>query len=480
MSAASEAAAPAASGRGDQAIAAAIALALVLLYAATQQSTYYADARGLLNIVMSGQWAMHNLAYVPCVHVLRALLAPLVGADPEPAMRVISVASGALGTALLYLAARRIALSRSAALAGTALAGLSPLVWFYATVAEKYALYYFVCALGLWFLAGLERRRVLGANALPLAFLLVALWFTHMTGCLWGPALALIALRGPGGWRLPRWWWLAPFVGLGGVALWWTLVPSAAFGGSYVGMGVQGLQSAWNFESLWREFLLPVAMLAPAGIAAWLHGTWQRLSDRAASSAPSLVPGAAALAVLTFVALIVGLPLATRGAYYLGALPWLALLACRAGALCGRVGLALCALLVVAQAWLGWRWVHELDHGYRGEEWIPTLAEELGNRGLVLGLEHWEWVEIMGHSRIDAVSLRSNQVTLDPGLPSTLDFARGLIDVHRARGHAIVLTRSLVEEPSARPLLDGLVARHGPWRAGRRHEYVVLVPGDAR
>jgi hypothetical protein len=180
--------------------------------------------------------------------------------------------------------------------------------------------------------------------------------------------------------------------------------------------------------------------------------------------------------VATYVALIVGLPLDNRGAYYLGALPWLALAASYATTAGGRAGPALAALLIVAQSWLGWRWVHELDHGYRSEAWVPTLADELGNRGLVLGLENWEWVEVMGHSRIDSVSLNSTQVPMNPAAPETLAFACGLIERNRSRGRAVALTRWLVEDAAAKPLVAGLVERYGALRPGRKPEYWLLVP----
>ncbi len=176
----------------DLALAAAVALAFLGVYAATWQPAWYGDGVGLLNATAKREYGPAH----PLMPAFARVIAHLVpGLGPVSAVRVAMLASAAPALGLCFLVARRMNAGRGAALGATVLAGVSPAVWFFATTVEVHVVHLAVaaavCLAALHLGAAAE-----GGRALPLlgvaatAPLLVP---SHASGVLLIPGIAGLA-----------------------------------------------------------------------------------------------------------------------------------------------------------------------------------------------------------------------------------------------------------------------------------------------
>lgn len=172
----------------------------LLLYAALGQHVFYkTDGISLVAYARSGPlWgAVHHALYLPALHAFDLAVAPLSGSAYRSALWFSALGS-AVGVAFAHAGAARLGFERARAALFTALVGLAPAVFFFATVVEYHGPFFGAAGLAFWAMTCVAQRPTpLRALALGLATYFAA--SVHATGHLL-PALTctwLLALRFP-------------------------------------------------------------------------------------------------------------------------------------------------------------------------------------------------------------------------------------------------------------------------------------------
>jgi len=252
------------------------------LYAGFAQERLFGDGSRLVN---GFSWPLGERPW-EFAHVLYPVLSrgfyalPFVS-TPAEAMTWLSVVSGALGLALVFLALVRFGSPRAEALLLTAMAGTSPLLLFFSTTIEVHAPHFFTVALALFVLSCGARVFCVG-TFVGLVFL-IPVELSHKTGVLLTPAFVAVLwgrLWARGDWNARRAVWLAGGVSL---AFLFALVLAAhlrgqtvwaevANDGRHVGhywtvMGPRGYFEMW-VQPLGFLWVIPVWILFSSG---WRH-----------------------------------------------------------------------------------------------------------------------------------------------------------------------------------------------------------------
>jgi hypothetical protein len=442
-------------------IALAAALLLLVLYQVLRQHSFWGDARYLMHIVPREGWTYHQLGYLLVARLSYWTLGPLFGGDPEPVLSLLSALCASVSAFLVYFGARTAGCRIASAALTTLLFVLAPSVWFYATSIEIHTLQLVaVCATILWVLRA-ERDGRLGESALVPTVLLCFLFATHTTSSLWAPALAFLCLRGAGRWSFPR-RVLPSLVLLAAVAAGWAWLNTSGPEGSQVGVFQAGMAlnhlTDWHFERGWNELIAPSGVLVALMLVALLV---QLSRDPRALGKP--LSTALVLLFLAYLPFAFSLPIAERGAYYISLVPVCAIACARIFEGYGRVWLVAGCVLVVVQAGLAHRHVHEWEHDYPGAEWLEPLFEDTGDRGLVLAFEEWELEAVERHSHMYAVGPKMATTILDFGDPETVAAALAELSRRARNGEPVAITRSLWEreEPQVRAFVQAVVETLG-------------------
>ncbi len=370
------------SSRADLAVAAAFALAAGLLFAATLQTRMYGDGGGLVSMLASGEGhRYHNVLYLP---YLRAFDALVPGDEPIRTATLASALAAALGCGATWLVARGLGAAREGAALATALAAVTPAVWFFATTVEVAAPHFAAVALCAAIVLRAPWRRPWLALALVAAtFPLLAL--THQTAVLLGPGwVALVAYARA---RVAPPFGAAFVLGVVGPLLLAALV-ATLLAASWYRTGELALVDstvtsvldeytgiATPADFLWPGWMRPLALVLPLALA----GAWTLRREPLALTA-LLVSCAIPFAFFTW---WWGVP--ENGAYFLGTLPFYAALVARAAdALRPAARRALFAVALVVQALLGRAYVAEWDRGYDPYERVEHVRAALGESGVLL------------------------------------------------------------------------------------------------
>ena len=458
----------------DRAIAVGVFLGCAALFTLARQHAYWSDGRFLIRFVELGTWRYHHVAYLPLAHALAQLTPPFLGADPEPALFLLSALAAASGCALTFLAARRAGATLPAALVAAAALASAPCAWFYATCIEVHALMLAAAGGVTWWALGTARDPNERRSALPPALALCALAAAHQIGVLWAPALAVLACRTRHGWRRPR--HLVPALALVAafVALWF-LVNSASDLGTFVVRRAarEGLAELSALR-LVRSFWLAGGPLGVVALALVLHAV---LTSRHALRRPLALAGAALLGAFLWPALTLG---SSSGGIFLSLLPPAAVvLAHGLSQARARVVVAVALVLLSLQLLLARERVRRWEEDYPGAAWAPALRAELGADGLVLVNDWDDFEAVFRHAGLNTLALIPGGAghlvdpdSADARIPIFLGTDGK--DVDRVR---IAIPRSYWE--NVRPgeealLVDRFVQRYGTPGPGQRPEYLIF------
>jgi hypothetical protein len=136
----------------------------------------------------------------------------------------------------------------------------------------------------------------------------------------------------------------------------------------------------------------------------------------------------------------------------------------------------LASLAVVFQLAVAWKQYSEWELDYPGSEWIPTLMEETGDRGVLVTGERWEWDAVQFHTMLIGISPTMPQ---KPGSNAPVrgeDLVMQYMRRGISRGNAVGVTRSFweSEDPRAIEWQDKLREDFGEPVDGRRPEYLLF------
>jgi hypothetical protein len=284
----------------DASIAAALFVALLLVFHGLAQDTTYGDGAPML-VVFAREGAYRvlwqHVLHFPVGFALRWLG---VGDTAFESLRAVSVVSGAAGAALAYILFRAWRCSRAAALGGSLLLALSPAWVFYSTTIEVHALHaacfaFAACAVVLapW------QRPWLAAALSALALPLVSL--SHQSGPILGAGLLAMVQVGRERRGLSPLGWRALCLGIGPLYL--AMLAGAFAWGAVLGGSTVTDQVISNaaqvsffhnhseietFAALWLEpFYVLVPLLLVACVSTRL-GRWRSMAI-GATLIPSLV-----------------------------------------------------------------------------------------------------------------------------------------------------------------------------------------------
>lgn len=475
-----EATREAAGGARDRWIALALFAAATALYLATRQDYFFGDGRGLIDRANSGGLRGHNLAYLPLAQLARALCAPFAGADAERALYTLSAVCAALAVALSYAMLRTAATSVATAVLAALLVAVTPVVWFHGTCIEVLAPHLLIATAALWLLVRAAAADRLRGDALVPAVAGALVVGSHMSGALWVPALAWIALC-DGRARVPRRLVAGLAVALAIGVAWYLSQTDARASGALIGLSTSGLFAARDASAFSRELARPLGVLCIVVPLAWLA-----LARARATLAPAdrALAAPSAIVVATYVFVVTGLALHERGAYYIGCVPWLAWVAARGLEALPRgprasIARAAVALALALQAGSGWSFVREIDERYPRPPWIDALVDEIGADGVLLARTQEERVAVLAHSRLQCFALHAPAgVDLRVGDltgPDGRAVAAQILAWCRASGRKVALTRSLLDAPDAAEVLRGLDAQPGRLTAGMDPRYSLLA-----
>lgn len=354
-------------------------------YTLTLQPTIRMDGPNLVDGFLYDEprhWI--HVGYLPVVRFLGDVLRLRDSIIP---LRLISLLAAALGVVLVFGLARRFGAPRPKALFAAALVGLSPALWFHATLIEVHALHFGAVAVSAFATLCLSRSRPLLSSAV-LGACAAVLFFSHQSGVLLLPGWALLAAcacASPDGeTRRPR-ALLASAVALG-LGLGLALIVSGGMhksGGlvQEVEAGAQfvaGNEVAFDARFAWEELLVPLGLLLPAALAGAVAGPLGRGTRFALG-----------LLIVPSIVFFLWWGQVSSGGYLLGVLPFVGVLASLAPGPPRRWALPVAAVALCFQAWLGFGSLHlaqqrELDA--LGRARAEHVRELVGEEGYLFSL----------------------------------------------------------------------------------------------
>jgi len=303
-------------------IALLLAFACAALYEASQQRTLVDDGFDLGTYLDSHE--PHRRIWMHVLYLPLGRLVAAAGAGPGPyhVLGMLSAVAGALGLAALWLALRANGARISIAFTLALITGLTPVVWFYSTTVEVHAVHFAFVSIALCTVLLVPWRRTVLAHALA-SLACSGLFLSHQTGVLLVPALALLSLHAQRrqGLELDTRRALLRLVGCYGLA---TLLAIGLErwlrGGGDARTPLEFIR-VYGGESAslgwWtRELLVPLGLLLPLALVA--------LALRQGSLELRRAVGAALLVAIAFFG---WWGVETRGGYFIGLVPFLALLA---------------------------------------------------------------------------------------------------------------------------------------------------------
>lgn len=368
-------------GRRDLGAALALAVATTLLYAATAQTRMHGDASWMVEALVERREVQ---VHVFAGWVYRMFTGVFSGVDPIRAAYWLSHLFAGVGCGAVFLLCRAFGAGRRAAAAATVLVAVSPALWFFATTVEVHALHFGVVATFACCVVFAPWRRPLVALALVCA-LFPLVYVSHQMSVWLGFGWVLLArasVERLGG----RMRWREALLGVGPLLLfvlaaaivWVGWLRSGRIGWD-VGHEQRILEaytaSGYALEMAWRGWLLPLGCLVPLGIAACFRSR----------GAPPVRALAAAFLVPPLLFLLFLYPVPERGGFFLGSVPFLALLISVGG---GRrwTGLVLGACLLQA-VWARTS-IDAWDRGFDPRARAERLEQVLGERGVLLVADH--------------------------------------------------------------------------------------------
>lgn len=341
-------------------------------YGLAQQGRFTGDGAGLATMFTTGG-KYYNVLYLPLARALDA-----VGSfERFGALRWLSSGCAAVGLGGTFLVARAFGARRDGALVATLLLGASPALVFFATTVEIHAVHFAAVALVACVTLFAPWQRPALALALT-ALVFPLLYWTQQTAVLLGPGWLLLVQVARTRVAAPFRWTTLVFV-VGPVLL------TALFGA----LGVAALQrgvslldvirlpleqvetqlemplagSAW-----WNEWIRPLGVLVPAGLAA--------CCVLRARSFEKLAIGALLLPGIAFFS---WWGVCEDGGYFLSTDPFLvALVGLGWNRFGGSKGASLLAIpLLFLQGSLSYQKVHAYDSRYDVEERMRLLGETI-------------------------------------------------------------------------------------------------------
>ena len=268
----------------DAGIAIGLMAAFATLFLATFQGRVYGNDGAILC-----EWAvLPEHAYNGYHNVLFVRLAQWCSAafpteDPLAPTEFLVACSAAIGLGISYLCCRLVGCQRRGSVLATAALGLSPAMWFFATVVEVHATHFMLGASGLLVVLAAPWSRP--ALATLLSSVPIALtYLSHQSAPALGFAWVAAAQYG----RLRR--GLPPFrmLALGGIGMGFLVAlligrcTSNAIRGEGFALGLNALAGtveAWQENRPWQVFIdevsLPLSLMLLLGVVGWLAGAAQ-------------------------------------------------------------------------------------------------------------------------------------------------------------------------------------------------------------
>jgi len=392
-------------GKRDAWIAAALALALGVLYALTFQRRFYNDGPPLTEMHVLGTRTFHtHVLYLPLCDLVTRVMG---SADPLRALRLLSVVPAALGCGFAFLVLRTFGAQVFGALVAVLLLALSPALWFFATTIEVHALLFGTVTLValVTLLAPWERRPRLALALVALLFPL--LYWAHESAFVLGLGWVLLVqyARARHGTAFT---WRGLLLGVGPLLLFTLLLGFAAANvarsGSLAGavhsvrmqLAVPGYQPAPDRSVLLREWLMPLGVLVPLALLG------ARELRRAAWRAPAI-----AALVLFPLAFFAWWTVLERGGYFLGSDAFLLV---PVGLFLGRwsrVKGILALVLLAGQATYARGKIDAFDRGWDPGERVAQVRDALGGSGLLLSTVGFAPTVHIDLPAVEEFSLRS-------------------------------------------------------------------------
>lgn len=372
----------------DCAIALLLAVAIAALHFATSMGRVFGGDGAMLSLwTASPEHAYHqyhNTLYLPAARLCAAVLPRgLLTApdDPLAVAKVLSAAAAGIGCAFSFLCCRLLGAKRWTAVAGTALIGVAPGLWFFGSTIEVHAVHFAVVAFSALVTLVLPWRRPVLATALAAAVFVIPC-LSHQTAPLLGPGWILLvqcARRRVG----------PPFSPMALLAIGAALLAAVAVGHVLVqwqrGLGfgmdpgglaatVEGWYRGFRPRLVWTEVLEPLFVCVPVAFVACC---WRGI-DR-------WLRACAALTLLSLIAGVLWWGITERGGYLLGGAFLLAALsACLWSVLPRRIAVATAVLAIGVQAVAGWHYLRDYDSGYQVEDRVARVRTHLGTSGVLL------------------------------------------------------------------------------------------------
>jgi hypothetical protein len=458
-----------AAGRRDALLAWGLFLILCLVYTACAQEAYWSDGRTLVRLVSEGHWSYFHALYLPVAQIFRPLTSWIFGGDLERTLKLLSAVATAAAVALFYLSGRTLGLRQRSAVGGALLFAAAPSVWFYATTIEIHALQLLVAAGALLWAVRAQRAGRLGRDLLVPMLFLCGLMGTHLSGLMCAPALLACAFLGQGEPRIPRRVLPGLLVVLACCVGWYVMHSGASAPFRNFETAASGVFTRFKPSMLWRGPILSSGLFYFLFLPACLYSL--RTEPRVFRRPLAL---AAALLIAAFLPFAMAFILPERGAYFLCALPVIAITVVRGlerlGALAAPLFLALVPVHVAWSLRDVWVWQHD----YPGAEWAVPLVEEAEGQGLVIARYNWERAAIRLHSQMAALSPSVN--LQEENVPAVERAVLAVVRETRRLGLPVFLLRSLYEsdEPRAEHLVEQLVEMCGEPRPGRHPAYLVF------
>lgn len=367
----------------DRLIALGLGALACLVFAGTLQARFYSDGPGLVAIAAGEPIPvrMHAL-YIPALVGFRGLLD---GLDGLHAYTLFSAICGGLACGGVYLIGRFFGLGRGLAVAGSVLAAVSPVQWFFATTVEVHSLHFLavVCAALVTLCAPWKRFGLaLGLSALALCLAFSA----HETSVLLGPGWVALCAFAAG--RQGRAIGVKRCLFVVGPVLLASLV-TVLFVLKAMRSAPEGANSnleldmllAFHGSSSWGEHLW-MGVIAPLGVLGGL--LFVGLGRRGMLDSAKLSLGLLILVPLGF---LIWWRVSERGAYFVMCLPFLAPLSVAGLASFSWKPrtLALClGSLLVAQATAARLLISDFDQGLDPQQRFDLARELTGGTGILL------------------------------------------------------------------------------------------------